>query len=173
MDPRHTTTTGSSRGSSPSTADLSHGLVFLSAGGSRAAASLGRTRHRSGTTPLPTRMPLMPFPWSTAACGRERTQEKVERRGLGGPVAERGRTWSTALSAFFPGGRRRRRVRRPGLPHGSMVAPPATKHFSHTTVFVCIFSEHFALGGLDGQVFKLALRWDILFVHACSLLHSL
>jgi hypothetical protein len=137
VDPRHTTTTGSSRGSSPSTADLSQGLVFLSAGGSRAAASLGRTRHRSGTTPLPTRMPLMPFPWSTAACGRERRQEKVERRGLGGPVAERGRTWSTAPSAVFPGGRRRRRVLRPGLPHGSMVAPPATKDLP---VLLCVCS---------------------------------
>ena len=94
------------------------------------------------------------------AGGRRSVIGRFHQPADAGPFANarlRRPTWSTAPSAVFPSGRRPRRVRRPGLPHGSMVAPPATKHFSRPAVRVCIFCEHFGPWGIG----RTSFHWPV------------
>jgi hypothetical protein len=73
----------------------------------------GRGRWKTRSFPvLPARISLL-LPRPAAERGEKREWREEERNeGAAGP------TWSTAPSAVFPCGRRPRRVRRPGLPHG-------------------------------------------------------
>ena len=102
---------------------------------------------------------------------REETRESREER-LGGGGGAVGRTWSTAPSAVFPCGGRRHRVRRPGLPHGTMVANQR-RDTSPRLLFLCPYFPHTLGRGTGRTSFPTCPTCDISSVHACSPLHFL